>query len=286
MSIKIISTHSIFTEMAFSISKRFNFQMETDFNPQRGDLYIVLGAHDKAVELYTRQKQSNNDFGYIIYNSEQACSDFWKNKYYVMLCRDNVVFNYSNDLAKELEKKFKITTHSFFNWDFLTWEKKESETKYDIVFVGAKNERREELRDELVSTFPDKKILFSFDGAYNSPEKLSELLQNTDVLINFPYYKDNILATHRLNKGISCGCKVVSLFSSDNDMNDYYGNYVYFTNNITKFLKKAYEKGFEPKKNWEQLTQEVGKKFLPHNYQIITHIHKKLEDRLNKETKP
>jgi hypothetical protein len=72
-------------------------------------------------------------------------------------------------------------------------------------------------------------------------------------------------------------------------MNEFYENYIYFTNNIPKFLKKAYETGFEPKKNWEELTQTVGKKFLPHNLQIIQHVHQKLLDRnekLNKETTP
>jgi uncharacterized protein YaaR (DUF327 family) len=72
-------------------------------------------------------------------------------------------------------------------------------------------------------------------------------------------------------------------------MNEYYENYIYFTNNIPKFLKKAYENGFAPKKNWEQFTKEVGQRFLPHNYQIIKHVEQKLLDRnekLNKETTP
>ena len=103
--------------MAISISQRFNFQLVKDFDPKDGDIYIVLGAHEKAVELYSVQQQMNNKIGYIIYNSEQVGSDFWKNKYYVNLCKSNVVFNYSNDLAKELEKKFKIPTYACFSWD-------------------------------------------------------------------------------------------------------------------------------------------------------------------------
>lgn len=269
--------------MAFSIAQRFQFELVKDFNPKDGDIYILLGGHDKAVELYTVQKQMNNRIGYIIYNSEQCSSDHWKNKYYTMLCKDNIVFNYSNDLAKELEKKFKIPTYSFFTWDYLTWAEPEPHEKYDIVFVGSKSDEREELHQQLVSAFPDKKILFHYDNQYVSPDKLTSLLRNTDVLINFTYYKDNILATHRINKGISCGCKVVSTFSSDNDMNEYYENFIYFSNNIPKFLKKAYADGFAPKKNWEQFTQEMGKKFLPHNIQIIKHIEQKLADKLEKE---
>lgn len=278
--IGVISCHTIFNESAFSIANRFKFELIKDFNPKAGDIYIVLGAHEKAVELYTMQKQNNNTFGYIIYNSEQACSDFWKNKYYVMLCKENVVFNYSNQLAKDLEKKFKITTYSFFSWDYPTWQDIDEHEKYDIVFVGAKSESREELYQTLLKEFPNKKILFSYDGTYLPPAKISSLLKNSEVLINFPYYKDNILATHRINKAISCGCKVISTYSQDDDMNEFYNDYIYFSNNIPKLLKKKYEEGFEPKKNWEQLTQEIGKKFLPHNLKIIEHVQKKLQDKL------
>lgn len=284
--IGIISCHAIFNEYAFSLSQRFQFELVKDFNPKDGDIYILLGAHEKAVELYSAQKQMNNKIGYIIYNSEQASSDYWKNKYYTMLCKDNVVFNYSNDLAKELEKKFKISTYSFFTWDFLTWADIDPHERYDIVFVGVKSDAREELHQTLLKEFPDKKILFHYDGEYVAPNKLTALLHNTDVLINYSYYKDNILATHRINKGISCNCKVVSTFSSDNDMNEYYDDYIYFSNNIPKFLKKAYEEGFTPKKNWEQFTQEMGRKFLPHNIQIIKHVEQKLADKLNNEATP
>ena len=281
--IGVISCHVIFNEMAFTMSQRFGFELVKDFNPKDGDIYILLGAHEKAVELYSKQKEMNNTIGYIIYNSEQLSSDFWKNKYYVMLCKDNVVFNYSNELAKDLEKKFKITTYSFFTWDFPTWEDIEPHEKYDIVFLGAKSDAREELHQTLLKEFPDKKIMFHYDGEYMAPNKLTSLLKNTDVLINFPYYKDNILASHRINKSISCGCKTISTYSSDDDMNTYYKDYIYFTNNIPKFLKKAYEDGFEPKKNWASFSQEMGKRLLPHNLQLIKHIEQKLLDKLEKD---
>lgn len=285
--IGVVSCHAIFNEMAFSLSKRFNFELVKDFQPKAGDIYIVLGAHDKAVELYSIQKQNNNTFGYIIYNSEQSGSDYWKNKYYVMLCKDNVVFNYSLQLSKDLEKKFKISTHSFFNWDFLTWEKIEGEhEKYDIVFVGVKSEEREEIHQKLLKDFPDKKILFSYDGAYLAPEKLTHLLQNTKILLNIPYYKDNILATHRLNKGISCGCIVMSPYSADDDLNEFYKDYIYFGNNLPKLIKKFYEEDLEIKelkKAWVALTLDMGQRLLPHNIQIIKHVESKLTDKLNKE---
>ena len=281
--IGVISCNAIFNEMAISLCNRFKFELVKDFDPKDGDIYVILGAHEKCIELYSAQKKMNNKIGYIIYNSEQVGSDCWRNKYFTMLCKDNVVFNYSNQLAKDLEKKFKITTYSFFSWDFITFTEVEPHEKYDIVFLGVKNEAREELHQKLLKEFPDKKIMFNYEGTYLAPDKLTSLLQNTDVLINVPYYENNILETHRLNKGISCGCKVVSTFSHDDDLNEYYQDYIYLTNNIPKFLKKAYAEGFETKKNWEQMTQEVGRKFLSHNLQLIKHIETKLADKIEKD---
>ena len=284
--ISVISCHAIFNEFAFTLCKRYNFEMVKDFNPKKGDIYLLLGAHEKAVELYTVQKQANNEFGYIIYNSEQACSDFWKNKYYVMLCKDNVVFNYSTELARDLEKKFKISTHSFFNWDYPTWEGVGEHEQYDIVFIGAKSEQREKVHQELISCCPDKKILFSYDNSYLNPTKLTELLKNTKIVLNIPYYKDNILATHRINKALSCDCTVLSYYSEDDDMNELYKDYIYFSNNIPKLVRKFYDETLEvkePKKNWVALTIDMGQKLMPHNLQIIEHVKNKLDERLNKD---
>ncbi len=284
--IGVVSCHTIFNEMAFSLSQRFNFELVKDFNPKEGDIYIILGGHEKAVELYSVQKQMNNKIGYIIYNSEQAGSNYWKNKYYVMLCKDNVVFNYSILLSKDLEKKFKIPTYSFFNWDFVTFQDLEPHDKYDIVFVGAKNETREKIHQQLLKDFPDKKIGFFYNNEYLNPHKLSSLLTNTKIVLNIPFYEDNILATHRLNKAISCGCIVISPYSKDEDMNEFYKDYIYFGNNISKMVKKFYDEDLEvrePKKAWVALTLDMGQRFLPHNLQIIKHIEQKLADTLNKE---
>ena len=48
MSIKIISGHSIFNENAIVLSQKFKWKLETDFDPQANDLYIVYGAHELA----------------------------------------------------------------------------------------------------------------------------------------------------------------------------------------------------------------------------------------------
>lgn len=276
MSIKILSCHPIFSENAVILSQRYKFPIEQTFDPKKGDLYLVFGGHDKAVELLMLQQQRKNDFGYIIYNSEQFNSIHWKNKYYIELCRCNPVFQYSIELAKEIKEKFKIIPYSYFFFDFMVWEKSsiEEHEHYDIVFLGAKNEQRMKIEEELRSKFPEKKILFNYDYAYSAPLKLTSLLMNSDIVLNIPFYENNVLEIHRINKALSCGCKVVSLYSSDDDANEFYKDYVYFTSNIPKLLEGEL---IEPKKNWDTYNKEVGHSMHKNNIHVIDQVFEKLK---------
>ena len=51
MSIKIISGHAVFNENAVVLSQKFKWALETNFDPQPNDLYIVYGAHELAHQL-------------------------------------------------------------------------------------------------------------------------------------------------------------------------------------------------------------------------------------------
>ena len=55
MSLKIISAHPIFTENAMMVSQRFQIQIEKDFKPEKGDVYIVFGGHEIAPTLCRAQ---------------------------------------------------------------------------------------------------------------------------------------------------------------------------------------------------------------------------------------
>jgi len=117
MSIKIISGHSIFNENAIVLSQKFKWKLETDFDPQPNDLYIVFGSHELAHQLLEVQFRKNNSFGYIIMNSEQTESQFFKNKYYLSLMKRNIVFDY-NTLTTEYLKEnhgIKVLSYSFLS---------------------------------------------------------------------------------------------------------------------------------------------------------------------------
>ncbi len=109
MSIKIISCHPIFNENAVVLSKKFNWLLENEFNPEPGDLYIVYGAHEMSHQLLECQFRKNSCYGYIIMNSEQIHSQFFKNKYYIEMMKRNVVFDYNTIIADYLKKKNILT---------------------------------------------------------------------------------------------------------------------------------------------------------------------------------
>jgi len=277
--VKIISAHPIFTENALVISQKYGIPIEKDFEPKKGDLYLVFGAHEIAPVLFMTQKEMNNEFGYIIYNTEQLSSIHWKDKYYIELCRSNVLFNYSNTLAYEISKRYKISPYSFFFFDYFIWDKTslEETEHYDIVFVGSKSDDREKIHQGLKNKFPEKKILFHYDNEYTSPQKLTTLLMNSDIVLNIPYYKNGVLETHRIHKALACDCDVISYYSGDDDMNEFYKDYVYFTNNIVKFIETKYEA--KQKKKWDELSVSLSKKFYQHNVVIIKEVIEKLKNK-------
>ena len=76
--IKIICCHSIFNENAVVLSQKFKWDLVKDFNPEPKDIYIVFGAHEMAHQLLKAQEDKKFIFGYIILNSEQQDSIFFK----------------------------------------------------------------------------------------------------------------------------------------------------------------------------------------------------------------
>lgn len=287
MSLKIISAHPIFTENAMMVSQRYQIQIEKDFKPEKGDVYIVFGGHEIAPTLCMAQKAMNNEFGYIIYNTEQINSNAWRNKYYIELCRNNPVYQYSNYLAVDIKDKFKINPYSFFFFEFLSFNRQELDlsNNYDITFIGAKNDKREKLINEIMSTYPDKSYYIDFEYKNNTPLDLTRTLHSSKIVLNIPFYDNNALETHRINKALSCGCKVVSLYSADEDVNEFYKDYIYFTNDITQALGDD-EFMNQPKKTYEDLVKTLGGKFTAHNIYTAKQIHNKLLSKLNlNETK-
>ena len=276
MSIKIISCHPIFNENAVVLSKKFNWNIENEFNPQKGDLYIVFGGHELSHQLLEVQYRYNSSFGYIIMNSEQIHSQFFKNKYYLQLMKRNVVFDYNTITADYLKKSHNIKVLSYFFFEFMKFNN-ETNREYDVTFIGSKNEDRVKLMNELKEEFNDLKFYVDFDWTHKSSESLTNILHKSKVVLNIGYYSDyRPLESHRINKALACHCDVVSVMSNDDDANEFYKDYCYMTTDIKDTLHKYFNNELEPKKPYEDLVKTLAQKFHPHMMFIVDHIQKKL----------
>ena len=250
MAIKILSCHIIFEDNAKALSKKYNWPVETIFSPNANDVYILFGANSIPHLLLNAQTCVPFKIYYIILNSEQIESPFLKNKNYIKLLKDNYVFNYSNVITKWLETNFDIKICGSFYFPFIEsnyFQKRD----YDVVFVGSKSIKREAILDNLKKT---SLVVYSdFEWKNSKSEDLTNLLNKSKVVINIPYYNNNSLETHRIIKALSCGCDVISLRSSDEELDRLFENYIYFTSDIIKGVTKYFNNEFKPKKSYEEL---------------------------------
>ena len=269
MSIKIISGHAVFNENTIVLSQKFGWSLETNFDPQPKDLYIVLGAHELAHQLLEIQIRKNNSFGYIILNSEQIESQFMKNKYYISLMKKNVVFDYNTLTANFLKETFDIKVLSYFFFEFMKFDIKK-ERIYDIAFIGSRSPKREKILKELQEKYPNLNFYIDFDWKHKNSDSLTQILHECKVVLNIPYYNDNALETHRIHKALACGCKVISMPSSDEDANGFYKDYIHFTDDNFDLSID----GIEP--NYEDLISTLSQKFNPHLLFVVEQIHTKL----------
>jgi len=266
--IKVISGNAIFNENAIVLSQKFGWALETNFDPKPNDLYIVLGAHELAYQLLEVQIRKNNSFGYIVLNSEQIDSQFFKNKYYISLLKKNVVFDYNTLTAQYLKETHDIKVLSYFFFEFMKFDIKK-ERIYDVCFIGSKNERREKMLKDLQEKHPNLNFYIDFDWKHKNSDSLTQILNECKVVLNIPYYNDNALETHRIHKALACGCKVISMPSADEDANGFYKKYITITDNMDLSIE-----GIEPA--YEKLVKELSQKFNPHLLFIINEIHTKL----------
>jgi len=269
MAIKIICGHSVFNENALVMSKKYKWTLETDFDPQKGDLYIVFGGHELAHQLLEIQFKKNSSFGYILFNSEQIHSQFFKNKYYISLMKRNIVFDYNALTTEYLKKTFEIRVLSHFYFEFMRFTQ-ESVREYDVTFIGTRSVKRDTLLQELKSKYPHLNFYIDLEWKHANAQSLTDILHKSKLVLNIPYYeKDHALETHRINKAIACGCQVMSIPSSDEDANDFYKDYVHFTDTFDL------DAPLEPKQNYGHLIQSLSQKFNPPMLFMIEHIQKK-----------
>ena len=262
----IMSLDSIFNESALCFSHKTGLPYIKDFQPKENDFYFVFGGHKYPLELLSKQHELNYNFTYIILNSESQLSDVMRNKFYIDLMKKNIVFNYSCSVADYLLETHEIKNYSYFFFDFIH-NQIETEKKYDYTFIGSYSVHRQEIINQLKSSYPHKRFYIDFEWKNKIPMELKKVLKESEYVLNIPYYlNDNNLETHRINNALSCDCQVVSFKSGNEDTDKFYEDYIYFTDNLNDFFK-CHE--IKKKKSYTELIRGLSMKWNTHNLFIL-----------------
>jgi hypothetical protein len=273
----IVSFHNIFNENANILAKRLNIKYIIDFNPKENDLIIIFGAHEQVISLYSLQLQIK--FKCIVIQSEQYESNVFDNKYYIELLENNYVVDWSRYNVERLKKQMEIKVFSFYYYDFFLLENK-IEKEIDFFFCGSYSPERELKLNEFKNQNSNMgyKFEFDFSGNHMNFIDLNNKLSKVKYVINLPYYKNNSLETHRINKALASGCQVISILSSDNYLNEKYKDYVHFVNDLNDFCPLLEN---IPKKNYKQLMNSFAESQISHNINAFQNIEKLHQAELN-----
>ena len=265
----VISFHLIFNENANILAKRLNVPYVVEFNPKPNDLIIVFGAHDQAINLYGLQEQIK--FKCILIQSEQFESKIFDNKYYVELLKNNYILDWSKHNVERFKSQMEMKVYSFYYYDFFVLENKFENRQIDFFFCGAYSPEREFNLNQFKLNNPGSTFEFDFSGNHMSFNDLNQKLMNVKYVINLPYYKNNSLESHRINKALSAGCQVISLPSSDIYLNDKYKEYVHFVSDLNDFCPLLEN---IPKKDYKDFMKNYGELQILNNIHAIQYIEK------------
>jgi hypothetical protein len=119
---------------------------------------------------------------------------------------------------------------------------------------------------------PTANIVIDLSYSFTNPNAMVEQLKQVKYVINLPYYDNNSLETHRINRALSAGCEVVSLFSKDKYLNRQYGPYVHFVKELSDFTFLLEQ---EKKGDYQALMQDFGFHAIESNLRGIHHAERK-----------
>lgn len=237
----IVYLHKVFQQNAELIGFLCDIPVLAEMEPGH-KCYLILGAHETPHTLIPFQEQHKCKF--IILNTESHMSHFMRNKFYLQLLRSNLWFDY-NLVNRRMLDHLGIQPVTMF--PILFEEKHSISRDIDILFVGTKTDRRQAIYEQLVAAYPEKNIVFDFEWS-DTPRTRAK------VLLNIPYYEHTILETHRVHEGLACGCKVVSLYSGNEAIDNFYSDYLTFTHDMVAVFENEIP---QPLHDWTHLKKKM-----------------------------
>ena len=210
----MLSTLNIFSIIVYEI----NDELLNDLN----NYFIIL--FPQLVKKFPNK--------YIIYQLEQVFQSNWIDKTYISNIKSSIItidysINNINNLNKFNDKY--LSNKIFYNQlpivDKLVEYSKN--IKYDILFYGGVNERRNKIVSELKKKF---NILY-VDNIYGND--LYELIKESKIILNIHFYKEAILEIPRIHEILRYNKIIISELPISNDLNkNYYNNNIIFIEEI------------------------------------------------------
>jgi hypothetical protein len=239
----------------------------TDLHPEDGDILVVFGAQQQADKLFYLQEIKK--IHYILIQTEQYCSEVFDQKYYMELVQNHSLLDFSRFNVEKLKSRIECKVFSFYFFDFVMSDLSDWDSRpIDFFFCGSESEERKKKIDEFKRENPTATFEIDFSYSYANPIAMSEKLKQVKYVLNIPYYEKNSLETHRINRALSAGCEVISVYSNDKYFNKKYSPYVHFVRELTDFTLLLEQ---ERKGDYVALMNDFGFKSIESNVMGIRH---------------
>ena len=228
---EILNFSKYFVENVDYLSTELNMPIVYKLEPNKE--YIVFSAHDCPRELLEFQIKYKTK--YIIYQSENIESVFFKNDYYIQLLKHNRVCQYSVYTATKCKELYNIDCFGYFQFNYKPLNLR-MKRDIELLFFGNMNKKRYDILCEIQNRFPTLNLKVATDSFGHD---LDKLLNRSQYVLNISAYDNSVLETHRINKAISCGCEVISNLSIDEKMNQKYNPHIFFCGKtISDYIEK------------------------------------------------
>ena len=275
-NIKILCFHEIFVENARILAQRLDCEfVNGEYKPdtESNDVLIIFGSHVIPHVLISLLQDFVN-LTLIVIQTEQMHSAVFENKFYLKILQHKncFVFDWSQENALALKRKYDVNVVSLYSFDFYAKEPfiKYNDRPIDICFVGAYSDERKIDIDRIKTAYPSYKYFIDMSYNLTNQDKLCSILGKSKIVLNIPFYKGNSLETHRITQALSCGCRVLSKYSADDDLNTAYKNFVYFDNNFVKALSSI--DNMHDKQDYKMWNTKINVNSIKHNVETINKI--------------
>lgn len=236
-----VNLNGLFEENAKILADIYNCEVINNiYMASENETIIVFGSHSSPLEILNYKTEKN--VNYIIIQTENLNSTFAFNDNYIKLLKMSTVWDWSYYNKDVLKIKYDISVDDIYTFKFYKIVSDKKRT-IDLFFCGGHNKNRKTILSNIQKKFPNLNCKFILDYNLCDNKELTEILKITKVVLNIPFYQQSVLATHRINKALACGCQVYSIPSCDKILDEQYEkcDNVEFDENLINLIEKNFK---------------------------------------------